>query len=108
MSGPDLTLGPEQRVWSCVRADRKLIRYRSKRPPETELRAKLRDLAKARWASERWSLVEAKPNAHWSPGFVHDQFDRRLRERTIRQGTSLGDQVDDTIQTAASLPQFYL
>lgn len=89
MSGLDLTLGPEQRVCSCVGTDRKMIRYRSKRPPETELRAKLRDLAKARWASERWSL-----------GFVHDQFAcaRRLRERTTRQGTSFRHQLDDRIR----------
>lgn len=90
-------LGPEQRAFSCVGADRKMIRYRSKRPPETELRAKLRDLAKARWARERWS-----------PGFVHDQFvcARRLRERTIRPGTSFGHQLDKMAENAVAPPLF--
>ncbi|MBS1304296.1 IS3 family transposase, partial [Loktanella sp. SALINAS62] len=31
-----------------VGADRKMIRYQSRRPPETELRQRLRDLANAR------------------------------------------------------------
>ncbi len=35
----------ERRACQIVSADRKMIRYRSCRPPEVELRAKLRDLA---------------------------------------------------------------
>lgn len=38
----------ERRACSFVGADRKMIRYRSCRPPETELRGKLRDLANER------------------------------------------------------------
>ena len=38
----------ERRACSFVGADRKMIRYRSCRPPETELRGKLRDLANDR------------------------------------------------------------
>lgn len=38
----------ERRACSFVRADRKMIRYRSCRPPETELRGRLRDLANER------------------------------------------------------------
>src|SRR6185437_13725729 len=38
----------ERRACSLVAADRKMIRYRSRRPPETELRARLRDLANQR------------------------------------------------------------
>lgn len=38
----------ERRACSFVGADRKMIRYRSSRPPETELRGRLRDLAKER------------------------------------------------------------
>jgi putative transposase len=38
----------ERRACSIVRADRKMIRYRSRRPAENELRAHLRDLANAR------------------------------------------------------------
>jgi transposase InsO family protein len=38
----------ERRACTLVAADRKMIRYRSKRPPETELRARLRDLANRR------------------------------------------------------------
>jgi hypothetical protein len=35
----------ERRACQIVSADRKTIRYRSNRPPEVDLRAKLRDLA---------------------------------------------------------------
>jgi putative transposase len=38
----------ERRACSIVAADRKMIRYRSCRPPETELRGRLRDLANQR------------------------------------------------------------
>ncbi|NEJ74953.1 IS3 family transposase [Rhizobium phaseoli] len=38
----------ERRACQIISADRKTIRYRSSRPPETELRAKLRDLANER------------------------------------------------------------
>ena len=38
----------ERRACSIVRADRKMIRYRSCRPPDTELRTQLRDLANER------------------------------------------------------------
>ncbi|CAH2396494.1 hypothetical protein MES5069_1370001 [Mesorhizobium escarrei] len=38
----------ERRACSIVGAERKMIRYRPRRPPETELRGRLRDLANAR------------------------------------------------------------
>ena len=38
----------ERRACSIVGADRKMIRYRSRRPPETELRGRLRELANER------------------------------------------------------------
>lgn len=38
----------ERRACSVIAADRKMIRYRSRRPPETELRARLRELANER------------------------------------------------------------
>ena len=38
----------ERRACSIVAADRKMIRYHSRRPPDTELRARLRDLANQR------------------------------------------------------------
>ena len=38
----------ERRACSIVSADRKMIRYRSRRPPETELRGRLRELANER------------------------------------------------------------
>jgi len=41
----------ERRACSIVDADRKMIRYRSRRAPDTELRTQLRDLANARGAS---------------------------------------------------------
>ena len=36
----------ERRACSLVDADRKMIRYKSRRPPDAELRARLRELAK--------------------------------------------------------------
>ena len=38
----------ERRACSIVGADRKMIRYRSRRPPDAELRARLRELANQR------------------------------------------------------------
>jgi transposase InsO family protein len=38
----------ERRACNLVAADRKMIRYRSRRPPDTELRARLRELANQR------------------------------------------------------------
>jgi len=38
----------ERRACTIVAADRKMIRYRSRRPPDTELRARLRDVANQR------------------------------------------------------------
>lgn len=38
----------ERRACTIVTADRKMVRYRSRRPPETELRARLRELANQR------------------------------------------------------------
>ena len=38
----------ERRACSIVNADRKMVRYRSCRPPDTELRTQLRDLANER------------------------------------------------------------
>src|SRR5207253_5063392 len=38
----------ERRACTIVAADRKMIRYRSGRPPDTELRARLRDLSNQR------------------------------------------------------------
>ena len=38
----------ERRACTLVAADRKMVRYRSRRPPDAELRARLRDLANQR------------------------------------------------------------
>lgn len=38
----------ERRAYHVVDADRKMVRYKSRRPPDTELRARLRDLANER------------------------------------------------------------
>lgn len=38
----------ERRACTVIAADRKMVRYRSRRPPEPELRARLRDLANER------------------------------------------------------------
>ena len=38
----------ERRACTLVAADRKMIRYRSRRPPDLELRTRLRDLANQR------------------------------------------------------------
>jgi putative transposase len=49
----------ERRACSIVSADRKMIRYQSCRPPDTELRVQLRELANAR----RRSLARARSRA---------------------------------------------
>lgn len=38
----------ERRAWQIISADRKMVRYRSCRPPDIELRLRLRDLANER------------------------------------------------------------
>ena len=38
----------ERRACRIVSTDRKMVRYRSRRPPDTELRSQLRELANAR------------------------------------------------------------
>jgi hypothetical protein len=38
----------ERRACTLVAADRKMVRYRSRRPPDIELRTRLRDLANQR------------------------------------------------------------
>ena len=38
----------ERRACNVIAADRKMIRYRSRRPPDVELRSRLRDLANQR------------------------------------------------------------
>lgn len=117
----------ERRACQIVGADRKTVRNRSCRPPDTELRARLRDLANERRRFGCWRLfillrregepsgvnrihrlyreeglsvrkrrarrkavgarapilVEAKPNARRSTGFVHDQFANRRRFRIL-------------------------
>ncbi len=48
----------ERRACSIVGADRKMVRYRSRRPPDTELRARLRDLANERRRfGYRWLFI---------------------------------------------------
>jgi len=115
----------ERRACRLVGADRKMIRYQSRRPCETKLRQRLRDLANERrrfgyrrlfvWLRRDGEpsginciyrlyreegltvrkrcarrkavgtrapiLVEARLNARWSLGFVHDQLacGRRFR-----------------------------
>ena len=59
----------ERRACSIVSADRKMIRYRSCRPPDTELRTQLRDLANARkrFGYRRLFVLlrqEGKPSGH--------------------------------------------
>ena len=49
----------ERRACSLVAADRKMIRYRSRRPPDIELRGRLHDLA-SRW---RMATCAATQNA---------------------------------------------
>lgn len=46
----------ERRACQIISADRKTIRYRSSRPPEVELRTKLRDLANERRRFGYWRL----------------------------------------------------
>ena len=43
----------ERRACQIISADRKMVRYRSCRPPEVELRARLRDLERRRFGYRR-------------------------------------------------------
>src|SRR3954447_23655082 len=38
----------ERRAWSTIKVDRKTVRYRSRRPPDDALRARMRELAAER------------------------------------------------------------
>jgi putative transposase len=49
----------ERRTCSLIAADRKMLRYRSQRPPDTELRARLHELA----APPFWLSSSAHPVA---------------------------------------------
>jgi len=87
----------ERRACTLISADRKMIRYRSRRPPDVELRTRLRELAnqrrrltvRKRKARRRAVgtrtpiLVEAKVNARWSLDFVHDQLAQGRRFRIL-------------------------
>jgi transposase InsO family protein len=88
----------ERRACAVIAADRKTIRYRSRRPPDTALRARLRELAneRRRFGYRRLFillrravgtrapiLVEARPNVRWSLDFVHDQFADGRRFRVL-------------------------
>jgi len=53
----------ERRACQIVGADRKMIRYRSARPPETGLRQRLRDLANERRRS--WSRPGPMRAGRW-------------------------------------------
>ena len=56
----------ERRACSIVGADRKMIRYRSCRAPDTELRTRLRDLANER---RRFGYLSAdRPLLQWPIG----------------------------------------
>ena len=79
----------ERPACSIVSADRKMIRYRSCRPPDTELRVQLRELANAAGASaaatSTWRAIRAELNL-----FIGGQGlsvrKRRARRRAV--GTS--------------------
>jgi len=60
------TLGLSER-WACSidNADRKMIRYRSCRPPDAELRAYLRDLANER---RRFGYRRLRRASRWRTG----------------------------------------
>jgi putative transposase len=60
----------ERRACQVIRADRKMVRYRSRRQDDLELRM-------------RPELAEAKPNARWSVDFVHDQCGSGRRFRIL-------------------------
>jgi transposase InsO family protein len=98
----------ERRACRIVAADRKMVRYRTQRAPDTVLRGRLRELANERrrfgyrrlYREEGLTvrkrkarrkavgtrapiLVEARPNARWSLDFVHDQFANGQRLRVL-------------------------
>jgi hypothetical protein len=68
----------ERRACTIVAADRKMIPYRSRRPPDTELRARLREPAFRRWAA-------GSRARKWVPLNTYTQFS--IRSPFIRRNS---------------------
>lgn len=84
----------ERRACSFVGADRKMIHYRSSRPPETELRDRLRDLAKERrrFGYRRLFILlrrEGKPSGINRIYRLYREEGLTVRERRARQNAYL-------------------
>ena len=75
----------ERRACRVIDADRKSVRYRSRRPPETELRARLRDLANER---RRFGYNTCRP--HSSIGY---QTPADYAETIFAMGSGMPDPI---------------
>lgn len=81
----------ERRACRVIDADRSVIRYRSCRPDDADLREKLRELAHQRRRKGRKRAVGTRtpppvlalPNQRWSLDFVHDQMVTGRRFRVL-------------------------
>ena len=81
----------ERRACTLVAADRKMIRYRSRRSPDIELRSRLRDLANERHRGGTHPVSSSRrPNA-LAPmlSIRRSSWDRNLCRPRLGMGTSL-------------------
>ncbi|EPE96921.1 Integrase catalytic region [Rhizobium grahamii CCGE 502] len=101
----------ERRACQIISADRKTIRYRSSRPPEVDLRAKLRDLAneRRRFGYRRLFILLRRDGEPSGVNRIYRLYreeglsvrKRKARPRAVRMGFS---QVRDHISlTSANL-----
>lgn len=72
----------ERRACSIVGADRKMVRYRSRRPPDTALRAQLRNLANERRRFGYRRLLVLLPRDGESSGI--NRIYRLYREESLK------------------------
>ena len=86
----------ERRACSIVSADRKMVRYRSCRPPDTELRTQLRDLAneRKRFGYRRLFVLLRQEGEPWGINRIYRLYHeegltvrkRRARRRAVGSG----------------------
>jgi transposase InsO family protein len=75
----------ERRACSFVGADRKMVRYRSRRPPEAELRGRLRDFAheRRRFGCRRLFILLRREGEPSGINRIYRLRKRRARRRAV-------------------------
>ena len=83
----------ERRACSLVNADRKMVRYKSRRPADTELRARLRELAneRKRFGYRRLFILLRQEGEASGINRVHRLYPRRRAHGAQAPGAAAGD-----------------